>query len=157
MRTLSKLPNFRWCAGDGCESGQIPSGSKSTLVAKHSSYLIDMVQAGIRNGNAASVQHATASIAKHSTTRRKHVNNINALNKLTAKVSKRSSKQRKAVPSVGVWEEWRSTRGVRTHFAKGKEVSPWNSQHFSTGESWWIGLKVDAGQNFAGIVKSFIL
>lgn len=35
MRSLSKLPNFRWCAGDGCESGQIPSGSKSTLVAIH--------------------------------------------------------------------------------------------------------------------------
>ncbi|KAH8782449.1 hypothetical protein BGZ57DRAFT_1003089 [Hyaloscypha finlandica] len=29
MRSLSKLPNFRWCAGDGCESGQIPSGSRN--------------------------------------------------------------------------------------------------------------------------------
>jgi hypothetical protein len=80
--------------------------------------LIDIVQAGIRNGNAANAQHATALIAKHSTTRWKHVNNINALNKLTAKVSKRSWKQRKAVPSVAVWEEWRSTSIARTHFAK---------------------------------------
>ena len=69
MRTLAKLPNFRWCAGDGCESGQIPSGSKPALVAIHPPYLIDIVQAGIRNGNAANVQHATASIAKHSITR----------------------------------------------------------------------------------------
>ncbi|KAH8588779.1 hypothetical protein B0O99DRAFT_693082 [Bisporella sp. PMI_857] len=27
MKNLSKLVNFRWCAGDDCESGQIPSGS----------------------------------------------------------------------------------------------------------------------------------
>jgi hypothetical protein len=35
MKNLSKLPNFRWCAGDEqqCGSGQIPPGGKSTLVA----------------------------------------------------------------------------------------------------------------------------
>jgi hypothetical protein len=33
MKNLSKLPNFRWCAGDEqqCGSGQIPPGSKLAL------------------------------------------------------------------------------------------------------------------------------
>jgi len=36
MKSLSKLPNFRWCARVDCEYGQIPPGSESTMNARSS-------------------------------------------------------------------------------------------------------------------------
>lgn len=79
MKNLSKLPNFRWCAGDDqkCGSGQIPSGSKSTPAM--SQQTIDDVKARIQNGSAANVKYTTVSIARRCTTRSRPVNSINAL------------------------------------------------------------------------------
>jgi hypothetical protein len=79
MKNLSKLPNFRWCAGDEqqCGSGQIPPGGQSTLVAI--SQVIDSLKAKIQNGSAANAKHTTVLTARPSTTRSRHASSINDL------------------------------------------------------------------------------